>query len=308
MKSLLHRNRRWPASILAFALLTCAAALAQSGQPTMTALSAATNSPLAGANDIITITVSPANSGATPTGSVAIAVDNAIVNPSIALTNGVATYTFSASSGSHVITAYYSGDQTYAASIGTVTISIASKTFVITASSPTVTAGSPAISTVTLTPLNGYTGTVSFTVASNSQTEIPCFSAPDASVSGTTPVTVSLTMQTKASSCPSAALRSRDKDVIAAAASLFTWPHDGRSMPPGTTILAVFGFGALIALFARRVRRSWLVGVVMIFVLAGCGSGGSSSNLSAGTYSLIVSGLDKTQNVAASTTIVLTVQ
>lgn len=275
----------------------------------MTAVSAATNSVPAGASDIITITVSPANSGsATPTGSVAIAVDNAIVNSSIALTNGVATYTFSASSGSHVITAYYSGDQTYAASIGTVTVSIANKTFVITASSPTVTAGSPAVSTITVTPLNGYTGTVSFTVASNSQTEIPCFSAPDASVSGATPVMVSLTMQTKASSCPSAAIHLRDKDLITAATALFSVTNDSQGTPPGPAILALFGFGALISLFARGLRRLPLFCLLAILALAGCGSGGSSSNLSAGTYSLIVSGLDKTQNVAASTTIVLTVQ
>lgn len=306
MKSLLQGNPYWSALILVFALFPGRHMLAQAGQPTITALSAATNSPLAGANDVITVTVSPANSGSTPTGTIAIAVDNAITNSSIPLTSGVATYTFSASSGSHVITAYYSGDQTFAASVGTVTLSIAHKTFVISASSPTVAAGGAATSTITVTPLNGYTGTVSFTVASNTQTEIPCFSAPDATVSGTAPVTVSMTMQTKASNCPSAALQSSDRDIIAAAAV----PPFSRNpgSPPASAIVALLAFGALIALFARKVRRLPLVGLVAIFILAGCGSGTSSSNLSAGTYSLIVSGVDKSNNVAASTTIVLTVQ
>lgn len=298
-------------SLIAVALLTSPAAFTQTSLlPTTAAVSPATNSPLAGANDVITITVTrTGGGGAVPTGTVAVTLDTATANSSIPLANGVATYTFSANSGSHVITAYYSGDQTYAASVGTVTVTVAQKTFVISATSPTVAAGSAAVSTVTITPLNGYTGTVSFTVGSNSQTQVPCFSAPDTTVSGTTPVTVTLTMQTKASACPNTSRMTPDRRVIFAAASLFGRGQKPKLPPASATgsamvaLLAIAGF----ALATRKRRIMFAVPLLAFIALAGCGSS-SSSSISAGTYSLIISGVDKKANVAASTNIVLTVQ
>jgi hypothetical protein len=291
-------------------LLNSPALLAQgSPLPTITAVSPATNAPLAGANDVITITVSPANpGGSTPTGTVAVTVDTASANSSIPLANGAASYTFSASSGSHVITAYYSGDQTYASSVGTVTVSIVHKTFVISATSPTVTAGSAAVSTVTITPLNGYTGTVTFTVGSNSQTQVPCFSAPDTVISGTTPVTASLTMQTKASACPKVGRLTLQDGVIAAATSLLPANRgDDSKLPPASAALAVGVFAAL-GLFVRKRRIMFALPLLALVALAGCGSSSGSSNVPVGTYSVIISAVDKSANVAATTTIILTVQ
>jgi len=290
-------------------LLNCPALLAQSSPlPTITAVSPATNAPLAGANDVITITVSPANpGGSTPTGTVAVTVDTTSANASIPLANGAASYTFSASSGSHVITAYYSGDQTYAASIGTVTVSIVHKTFVISATSPTVTAGTAAVSTVTITPLHGYTGTVTFTVGSNSQTQVPCFSAPDTVINGTTPVTASLTMQTKASACPKVGRLTLQDGVIAAATSLVSRRGDDSKLPPGSAALALGVFAAL-GLFVRKRSIMFALPLLALVALAGCGSSSGSSNVPVGAYSVIISAVDKQANVAATTTIILTVQ
>ena len=297
--------------ISAFALVSSAAALAQNPPlPTISSLSAATNSPLAGASDAITITVRPANqTSATPTGTVAIVVDSTTANASIPLANGTATYSFSANSGSHVITAHYSGDQTFAASTGTITIAIAEKSFVISATSLTVSAGSSGVSTITITPLNGYTGTISFTVGSNSDTQIPCFTAPDTTVSGTTPVNVSMTIFTKASDCPkSAALHREKRDLLNA--SLLSAQGRDRHLQSSPVLILTIAFLAMIGCAALRSKRPLWPAVCLLAIIAiaaGCGSS-SSSDLAVGTYSFTVSAVDKSANVAASANFVLTVQ
>jgi hypothetical protein len=312
MMNCFHANRRRGAALVGtLLLLYCATALAQGAPlPTITSVSAATNSPVAGASDLITIMVSPANqSGATPTGTVAVVVDSTTVNSSIPLANGTATYTFSANSGSHVITAYYSGDQTYAASTGTITLAIAQKSFVISATSLTVAVGSSGVSTITVTPLNGYTGTISFTVGANSQTQIPCFTAPDATVSGTTPVNVSLTIFTKASACPKSAVLNRERRDLFTASSLWPSNHANDTASLGAALLAL-AFLVLIGCVAQHMNlRLWptFCLLAIIVIAAGCGSS-SSSDVPAGTYGLSVSGVDKSANIAASANLVLTVQ
>jgi len=299
--------------ILAFAWLSSSVVSAQNALlPTTTSLSAATTAPLAGASDVITITVSPTNqTGATPTGSVAIVVDSTSAGSPIPLANGTATYTFSANSGSHVITAHYSGDQTFATSTGTITIAIAQKSFVINASSLTVAVGSSGVSTITVTPLNGYTGTISFTLGSNSDVQIPCFTAPDTTISGTAPVNVSMTIFTKSSGCPKSGALHRDKrDLVSA--SLHS-AQDPDSRLPGSPVLMLtlltVAFLGVIACVAQRSKLSWWPAVCLLAIIgiaAGCGS--SSSDVAAGTYSLTVSAVDKSANVAASSNFVLTVQ
>jgi hypothetical protein len=313
MKNCFRPSRRLCAVFIStFALLSSSVVFAQNALlPTTTSLSAATNAPLAGASDVITITVRPTNqTSATPTGSVAIVVDSTSAGSPIALANGTATYTFSANSGSHVITAYYSGDQTFATSTGTITIAIAQKSFVINASSLTVAVGSSGVSTITITPLNGYTGTISFTLGSNSSAQIPCFIAPDATISGTAPVNVSMTLFTKSSGCPKSGALRRDKHDLVSA-SLHS-AQDPDSLPGSPVLmLTVLGvaFLGMIACVAQRSKRSWWPAVCLLAIIAiaaGCGS--SSSDIPAGTYSLTVSAVDKPANVAASSNFVLTVQ
>jgi hypothetical protein len=139
----------------------------------VTTLSAATTTPAAGATDNITITVTPATGTTVPTGSVTVSVDSNTVG-TLTLTNGVATYPFSSTvTGTHIISATYNGNATFASSTGSIAVSVAGGTtagsFTLTASptSVTVAAGSSGAFNLAVTPVSGYTGTVnlaSFTV------------------------------------------------------------------------------------------------------------------------------------------------
>lgn len=80
------------------------------------------------------------------------------------------------------------------------------KAFKLAAGNVTVTAGNPGVSTVTITPQNGYTGTVAWTVSSSPALTNGCFSITNTAVSGTTAVAASLTVNTIASACPTPAL------------------------------------------------------------------------------------------------------
>jgi hypothetical protein len=132
-----------------------------------TTLLAQTTSPPAGASDIITITVASASSSstATPTGTLTIAVDGTVQTSSLGLTNGSATYTFSSSTtGSHIIAAVYSGNQTYASSSGVLRVTVIASSgaspapFITSLSpSPITTAGSAAF-TLTVNGSNFGTG------------------------------------------------------------------------------------------------------------------------------------------------------
>src|SRR5207237_1311231 len=99
--------------------------------PSKTTLSAATSTPAVGASDAISITVASASTSSTttPTGTLTIAVDGTTQTPSLTLTNGSAAYTFSSTAaGPHTIAAAYSGDTTYAASSGSLTVTVTAPT------------------------------------------------------------------------------------------------------------------------------------------------------------------------------------
>ena len=127
---------------------------------------------------------------------------------SLALSSGSATYIFSSTStGSHVITATYSGDSTYASSSGTLTLTVTGKkTFTLGATNLTVSAGSSGTSTITITPANGYTGTIGWTISSSPSLSNGCFSLPSATVSSTSTVTAAMTVYTSSSACSSASV------------------------------------------------------------------------------------------------------
>src|ERR1700761_85053 len=144
-----------------------------------TTLTSGSSSPTVGTSDVITITVVSAIASSTailgtPIGSVTILVDGSSQGSSITLSGGIATYSFSSStSGSHVIQATYSGDSTYAGSTGSIVLNVGgssgsgSGTFTPSATNLSVAQGSSGTSTVTLTPQNGYTGTVAWPISSD---------------------------------------------------------------------------------------------------------------------------------------------
>lgn len=153
-----------------------------------TTVAAATSTPASGASDTITITVASGSSSTTttPTGTLTIVVDGTTQTSSLALVNGSATFNFSSTViGSHTISATYSGDTTYAASTGSVTVTVVSATL-ITSKTAEVAAST--------TPASGATDAITITVASGSP---PSTTTPTGtvavSVDGTPALSLTLT-------------------------------------------------------------------------------------------------------------------
>ena len=289
-----------------------------------TALSAATSTPAPGTSDAITITVTSASASTTttPTGTLTMAVDGAAQTPSLTLTNGSATYTFSSTAaGAHTIAATYSGDTNYSPSSGSLTLTVLAKAFKLAAGNVTVTAGNPGVSTVTITPQNGYTGTVAWTVSSSPALINGCFSMANTTISGTTSIAATLTVNTMASACATPALARAGVDPR----NVPDGPHRyGQDPPPFVTLpasqagMAMVGL-LFVGLLGRRCRKLAAVATLCMVAaigLAASGCAGVSSSApppapstaAKGIYTITVTGTDTaTPSIAASTSLTLTI-
>jgi subtilase family serine protease len=171
--------------------------------PTTTAVTASPTSVFVGNSVTFTATVTPA----TATGSVNFYNATTAIG-SGAIASGTATFTTtSLPAGADSITATYVGIN--ATSSGSVAVNVAAP-FSISAnpSTLTVSAGQSAISTITVTPLNGFTGAVNFNATSNPPGGCTAGVSPGAACSfnqagsvtlnGTTPQTITLTIATSA--------------------------------------------------------------------------------------------------------------
>lgn len=293
-----------------------------------TTLVAATSNPALGASDAITITVASNSTSvtATPTGTVSLEINGVSTGSPLTLADGTVQYTFSDSTaGSYVIQANYSGDSNYQASSGTVTVTVASstapqETFSLAATNVSVAAGGSSTSTVTITPANGYTGTVDFTVAVNADTTAltnACYSISNTAVSGSTPVTATLTVLTSSASCnniTSAVAGGKRRAFVKLPVTTSANQTPASPFTPARSALLLSG--VLLTCVAGRKQRTLklLVCLVMIGTLAGalsgCGSGGSptSTDATPGTYMLTITGTDSANStITASTTITLTI-
>lgn len=129
---------------------------------------------------VLNISVADANSSSLmPSGTVQILVDNVPNGAPVALVNGAASYslkTAGLASGGRVISAVYSGDGTYSGSKNTVDADVVSSTVADFAFTPctattSATSGSNAAGiTLTVAPVNGFSGAVTFTATSNDST------------------------------------------------------------------------------------------------------------------------------------------
>jgi subtilase family serine protease len=305
-------------------------------EATATALSAASTTPSSGASDLITITVSSQSSSitATPTGTLTIAVDGTSETSSLALSSGSATYTFSSTtSGSHVITATYSGDSKFAASTGTVTVDVAGSStsstgsFTLSPTNVTVSQGSSGTSTVTITSQDSYAGTIKFSLSTSSTSlqDYGCYSIgnsdSEVSVTANSTTTAALTIYTSESDCSSessSVTKGRARRFIsrkAVAAVPGGNPLSRRIVP--VSAAAIAGFLLVGMRRKRSVLSSILSCLILLLVVGaslGCGSStsGSSSSTSTdvakGTYTLTLGGTDASDSsIASSTTLTLTV-
>jgi subtilase family serine protease len=271
---------------------------------------------------VLNVTVAGSIAGTAPTGTVQFFVDSAAVTGgSVALSGGTATYTLntsSLSSGGHMISAVYSGDGNYAGSKGTLLGSAANpgtypngqlaSVDIVSSSTPdfsltpctgaatavTVQAGATAAGiTLTITPANGFTGTINLTATNNDgMIATTSFSPTSLTVSSSTPVTTSFVVQ--ASQTTTAGL--------ARPGSPFQ--HPSNKSPWYSAGSGVALAGLLLLTLPRRRRWGALLAVIIsvaAFTAVGCGGntsttgggggggGGSvTTNASPGTYTFTV--------------------
>ena len=197
----------------------------------------------------------------------------------LAFANGTATLTWTFSStGSHSVTAVYSGDTNYAASnAAAITVTVTpSGSFTIGGSAVTASAGASGTSTITLTPTGGFMSTVNVTCpAAALPPGVTCSPNPLAiNVTGTAAVTGTLTLNVTAPSSTLTASTAPADHILYAAGTI----------PPGGgngwwTLSASTGLAVLFLIFlpGRRKRYRIALGLGLVCVLSfalGCGGYG----------------------------------
>jgi len=249
--------------------------------PTTTTLSAPSS--LVGTGIALGATITTQSYGVAPTGTVQflsngvslgapIVVGTPYSPSSGAFATGQANMTGNVTAGTLSITAQYSGDSNYASSISAPTVvnvtdySMSANPSTINISAP----GRSGNSTITLTPLNGFQGTITLACLTG-YVGVTCSVSPSTiSITGSSAVTATVTVNTTG-------------PVNAVS------PAPQRRMPPGfrppvgwpwmlAGFLAVATFMSLAA--AGRRRASWLfaTALVVVGIWVACGGGGGSSS------------------------------
>ncbi len=271
---------------------------------TTTTVTPSSSTPSVGATESFTISVTPATGSTAPDGTVSLTVDGTVVPNSLTLTGGTATYSTSFSTaGAHTVSAAYSGSAAFAASSGSATVTVPAPTFTLSGGAVTVKQGDTATESITLTPANGYTGSVAFSVTGNSTLSDTCFSLPEATVTGSSAVTTTLTVSTNQASCTTA-------QSVTGVARVNT-PRPITPIGKTGTGLMILA-GVIIGFIGRHSRKLRLFATVLLLASAGllatgCGSS-SKTETPKGTYNLTITGTDTAKSaVTSSTTITLTV-
>jgi hypothetical protein len=228
----------------------------------------------------LTITVSTQSTGVAPTGTVQLMDGN---NPlpaggDVSYTSGSTTRFASIQEslqpylqvGTFSITAQYPGDNNYTASTsaaGTINVT----DFSVSANPTTIDIPAPGqsgASTITITPVNGFTGTVNLGVAGGCPEGSTCtLSSPTATVAGTSAVTATLTVTTTGASSAMPRIPQRGAPPSSCLPFALPWLLAG--------LLALTTLLSLVA--ARRHPWGWLsaTALLVVGVWAACGGGGT---------------------------------
>jgi hypothetical protein len=244
-----------------------------------------------------TVTSGVTTSSATPTGYVQFLVDNVAFGSAVALGSGVAQYpldTTSLTTGSHSVQAVYLGDTTYQGSKATFLLTISASStpdFTLTPATATVTSNTgsegPGL-LLTVTPQNGFTGSVQFSAGALTPLAAQfAFTVNPVVISGTTPGTTTLTLLAFLINKTNAPVKSSEV-------------HYGH-----TGLYGGAAFAGLLVLFLPRKRRfagALRMGLMVVFMaiaamgLSGCAtttptptsSGLSITPTPVGTYNVVV--------------------
>ena len=235
------------------------AAPALAGSNTVLAVSANT----AGENQQLTFTATV--TGFTPTGKVSF-TSGATTLGTATLVNGTATLSASfAAAGTYPVTASYAGDaENQPSTSNAVSIVVAAPDFTVAISpaTATITAGQSVAATLTITPVGGYTGTVSFSCGTLPSLATCTFAPSSVTPGNGTAATTKLTITTTA---PSA-------DTQRAAVRMLA------NRRVGERCISPFATGARIeTLSAMDLFRSHVAAAVHLISLSGCGGSNTSS-------------------------------
>jgi hypothetical protein len=236
---------------------------------TTTALASSAASITTGQSLTLTATVAATSGATVPTGTVTFLDGATTLGTGTLGVNGTATYSTTAlSAGSQSLTAAYGGSTTFtgsASSAVTVIVTAGAADFTAALSSPsgTVAQGQSAMTTITLTPSNGFNQTVAL-ACSGLPTGATCsFSSASVAVNGG-PATSTLTIAT------------------AAATAMNSTQMPFNPLAPGSVLVA--GIGLPVVLRRRRgtarALRCALLALLFVGVgtlLQSCGGGGASN-------------------------------
>ena len=264
----------------------------------------------------VSVTVSGGAGNPIPSGAV-ILTSGSYSSSATALVGGIATITVPAGAlpvGSDSVTGSYvpTGGGFYGAATGSTTVVVTQAlipSFTFTGSTVTVTKGSSNTATITLTPTNGFAGSVTLTaalVSSPTGAQYP----PTFSFGTTSPVNMS---------AGTAATATLTVSTTPASTASLAYPRTNGSpwYTGGGAILACL---LLFGIPAKRRKLRNLLGMFMLFaVLAGgmiaCGGGSSSgggggttiAGTTTGTYTFTITGTSGS-TVSTSSPITLTIQ
>ena len=189
---------------------------------------------------------------------------------------------------------------------------VSSGTFNITATPVTATAGSSGVSTITVTPNGGFTGTVQVTCAGTGLPPgVSCNPNPlSIAITGSTAVSAGLTVLVAAPSTTLSAssISSGHRTVYAAANSIPPANSNGTQLSAWWTLRASSGLGSIALLLFSGLRgRKQLraaLGLALLCVLSftlGCGGGSSGGGGGGGTQAATHTTLTVTNTKQAST-------
>lgn len=276
----------------------------------------------AGTSQTVFVWVNPLVLG-DPTGTVKVLLDGMVLQAAAPLSGSSTQFSFvvPTSVGTHILSASYSGDARNAASRGSALFEVGSfgttGSFNLSATNITIPVNGVGTGTITVTPVGGYTGAVSFSLSVSASTPALCYSLGQVSAYTGLPTPITLTLGTGTACSGSSATSGAavlGMHRIAVLKSARTEAADPRKR--GTAASIALGGLLLTSLcFWRKrglcqVTLSLLLVTSCCFALSGCGSGSKGGGAgvvapvqpAAQTLVLTVSGTDSIASGITSST------